>query len=184
MLGSRNRCPVAVEVYSQLLRIFRLPLRSLLRGRLPARHPPLLQWPHQKPLPECPRQGRVGQDHRGSCRPRESTPTRQSHRAKIGSLSLSLRPSTGPNRQRQRIQRTLSLDESSASALRARRACRGRSRNLLGQAVGVDLLRLWKPPPSASHNALSGSQNWRRTPPISHIQSKYVRSRGARDWEL
>jgi hypothetical protein len=36
-LGSRNRCPVAVEVYSQLPRISRLPLRSLLRGRLPAR---------------------------------------------------------------------------------------------------------------------------------------------------
>src|SRR6202035_4433579 len=115
--GSRNRCPVGMEGYSQLLRISRLPLRWPLRARLPAPHPPLLQWQHQKPLPIRPHQGRVEQDHTGWCRPRDSRPTRQSNRAQFGSLSLFLEPSTGPNRQR--IQRTLSLDESSASALRA-----------------------------------------------------------------
>ena len=36
---------------------------------------------------------------------------------------VSVRSSTGPNRQRQRIHRTLSLGESSASALRAQRVC-------------------------------------------------------------
>ena len=36
---------------------------------------------------------------------------------------VSVRSSTGPNRQRQRIHRTLSLRESSASALRAQRVC-------------------------------------------------------------
>ena len=41
---------------------------------------------------------------------------------------VSVRSSTGPNRQRQRIHRTLSLRESSASALRAQRACSGTSR--------------------------------------------------------
>jgi hypothetical protein len=93
--GSRNRCPVGVEVYSRLLRRSRLPLRSLLQGRLPARHPPLLRWQHQKPLPIRPHQGRVEQDHKGWCRPRGPTLTRQSYRAQFGSLSLFRRPSTG-----------------------------------------------------------------------------------------
>jgi hypothetical protein len=73
----------------RLPQISRLPLRSLLRGRHPARHPPLLQWPHQKPLPICPRQGRAERGHKGLCRPREARPTRQLHRAQFGSLSLS-----------------------------------------------------------------------------------------------
>jgi hypothetical protein len=107
-LGSRNRCRVAEVVYLRLLQKSRLHLQSLLRGRLPARHPPLLQWQHQKPLPIFPHRGRVERDHTGWCRPRDSRPTRQSDRAQFGSLSL--RPSTGSNRQRQRIQRTLSLD--------------------------------------------------------------------------
>jgi hypothetical protein len=41
--GSRNRCRVAEAVYLRLLQISRLPRRSLLRERLLARHPPLLQ---------------------------------------------------------------------------------------------------------------------------------------------
>ena len=90
--------------------------------------------------PICHRQGRVERDHMGSCRPRGPTPPRRSHRAQFGSLSLSRRPSTGSNRQRQRIYRTLSLDESSASALRARRACSGRSRNPLAGPVRADLV--------------------------------------------
>src|SRR5205823_8948786 len=57
--------------------------------------------------------------------------------------------------------------------------------NLLAEPVRGDLVETVGKPPSASDNALSGSQNWRRSPPISHIQSRYVvRSRGARDWEL
>jgi hypothetical protein len=132
-LGSRNRCRVAAEVCSQLPRIFRLPLRSLLRERLPARHLRLLQWQHQKPLPECPRQGRVEQDHKGLYMPRGPTPPRQSNMGQFGSSSL-LRPSTGLNRQPQRIERALSLEEASASALRARRAYSGRSRKLAGRA--------------------------------------------------
>jgi hypothetical protein len=103
----------------RLPQIFRLLHRLLLRGRLPARHPPLLQSQHQKPLPICLHPGRAGRDHKGWCRPRGPALTRQSHRAQIGSMSLSLRPSTGPNRQRQRTQRTVSLNSSSASALRA-----------------------------------------------------------------
>src|SRR5437660_10761252 len=47
-------------------------------------------------------------------------------------------PAPGDNRQRQRIHRTLSLDEASASGLRARRAYSGRSRKPLGEAVRVD----------------------------------------------
>ena len=114
-LGSHNRCPVAVEVYSQHPRISRLPLRSPRRGRLRARHPPPLQSQHPKPLPIGPHQGRVEQDHKGWCRPRGPTLTLKSHRAQFGSLSI-LRPSTGSNRQRQRIHGTLSLDESARSA--------------------------------------------------------------------
>jgi hypothetical protein len=126
-LGSHNRCPVAEVVYLRLLQKSRLHLQSLLRGRLPARHPPPLRWPHQKPLPIRHHQGRVEQDHKGWCRPRGPTPPRQSNMGHFGSSSL-LRPSTGLNRQRQRIERALSLEEASASALRARRACSDRSR--------------------------------------------------------
>jgi len=88
-LGSRNKCPAEAEVYSRLLQLSRLLLRSPRRGRLPARHPPLLQWQHPKPLPRRPHPGRAGRDHKGWCRPRGPALTRQSHRAQIGSLSLS-----------------------------------------------------------------------------------------------
>ena len=86
-LGSRNRCPVGVEVCLRPRQISRSPLRSLLRGRLPAHRPPRLQWQRQKPLPIPLHQDRVARDHRGLCRPRGPTLTRQSHRAQFGSLS-------------------------------------------------------------------------------------------------
>jgi hypothetical protein len=90
--GSHNKCPVAAEVYSRRPLLFRLLRRSRLRGLLPARHPPLLQWQHRRLLPIRPHQGRAEQDHKGWCRPRDSRPTRQSYRAQFGSLSLSHRP--------------------------------------------------------------------------------------------
>jgi hypothetical protein len=76
-LGSRNKCPVAEVVYLRLPQISRLRLQSLLLGPLPARHPPLLQWPHQK-LPIRLRQGRVEPDHMGWCRLKGPTLARQS----------------------------------------------------------------------------------------------------------
>ena len=94
-LGSRNRCRVAEVVYLRLLQKSRLHLQSPLRGPLPARHPPLLRWQHRKPLPISPHRGRVEQDHKGWCRPRGPALTQQSRTAQFGSLSLSLRPSTG-----------------------------------------------------------------------------------------
>jgi hypothetical protein len=96
--GSRNRCPVAAEVWSRRLRISRLPLRPPPREPLPARRPPLLQSQHQRPPPIDHRQSRVGRDRMGSRKPRGPNPTRQSHRVQIGSFSLALRRSTEPNR--------------------------------------------------------------------------------------
>src|SRR5437667_7970101 len=49
----------------------------------------------------------------GLCRPRGPTLTRRSYRAHSGHYRSPLGPSIGSNRQRQRIHRTLSLDEAS-----------------------------------------------------------------------
>ena len=97
-LGTRNRSPVAAEVYSRHPRILRSPLQPPLRALLLAHHLPLLLSQRRKLLPKDYRQSRVGRDHTGSCRPRGSRPTRESDRAQFGSLSLSRRPSTGSNR--------------------------------------------------------------------------------------
>jgi len=81
---------------------------------------------------------------------------------------VSVRSSTGPNRQRQRIHRTLSLRESSASALRAQRACSGTSRkNLLAEPVRGGLAETVKTL-SKTGMAHQRASEWLRNPRISH----------------
>jgi hypothetical protein len=83
----------------------------------------------------------------------------------------------------QRIQRTLSLDESSASALRARRAYSGRSRKLLGRpSMWPILSRRWKPCPRPKW-LTSGPQNGLQT--LGTLaRSGYTRPGRTEPWKL
>jgi len=96
---------------------------------------------------------------------------------------VSVRSSTGPNRQRQRIHRTLSLRESSASALRAQRACSGTSRkNLLAEPVRGGLAETVKTL-SKTGMAHQRASEWLRNPRISHPVGLYSRRGGAEPWK-
>ena len=109
-LGSRSRCPVVVEVYSQVLRRCRSPLQPPLRALLLAHHLPLLLSQRRKLLPKDHRQSRVGRDHTGSYRPRGPTPPRRSHKGAIRVIRPLLRSPIELNRHRPRIQRALSVE--------------------------------------------------------------------------
>jgi TolB-like protein/class 3 adenylate cyclase len=170
-LDSRNRCPVAEVVYLRLPQKSRLPRRSLLRGRLPARRPPLLQWQHQKPLPIFPRQGRVEQDHKGLCRPRGPALTRQSHRAQIGSLSLSRRPSTG-----------LTDSDNGCNVLFLSTNPEVGLQNLLAERVAVDLVETVKFPRPRRRGLTSEPQNGLQTLG-SWVRSGYTRPGRSRTLE-
>ena len=147
--------------------IFRSPLRSLLRERLPARHLPRLRWQHQKRLPILLHQGRVRRDHMGLCRPTGPTRTRRSDKAQFGSTSL---PLGGVHRTNER-----SASHPFSSRIQQ---C---SKNPFASLYVTISLRRRKPRPKPRW-LTSGLQNGCE-PLGSHTRSVYTRSWGGTEVE-